>query len=232
MTMSETSEQFRQAVAAAATGSIAGLALRAGLPRDAIRNVLSGHDPRLSRAADIACALGLTFRIGAPPPQSAGSEESEYDRYKDTPGSASTPLEVRDDDPVDRQTAENAESHTVAVPDHRMAECLVVLCRHYKALGTDYAREHFVEDLLQAGGSGTRAQWARLIDQVWPRGNPIPGREPDLWRTDDFGNTMNREDHGNDESEYGWYINFVVPFRMGGSDEVSNMRPRRCMTGR
>ena len=38
----------------------------AGLPRDAIRNILEGHDPKLSRVEDVADALNLEFYIGSP----------------------------------------------------------------------------------------------------------------------------------------------------------------------
>lgn len=51
-----------------------GAALRAGLPRDAIRSVLRGHPPTLPRAAAICEALGLELTIGErPPPGSAGA---------------------------------------------------------------------------------------------------------------------------------------------------------------
>lgn len=45
----------------------------AGLPRDAIRNILEGHDPKLSRVIEVASALGLEFYVG--PPRAAGPEE-------------------------------------------------------------------------------------------------------------------------------------------------------------
>ena len=45
---------------------MAGSAIAHGLPRDAIRRVLRGHDPRLSRADDICRALGITFTLGKP----------------------------------------------------------------------------------------------------------------------------------------------------------------------
>ena len=43
-----------------------------GLPRNAIRNVFEGHDPRLTRVAELATALGLEFYIG---PQRGDGEE-------------------------------------------------------------------------------------------------------------------------------------------------------------
>ena len=61
------SSEYRAAVATALAGrSLAGSATSNGLPRDAIRNVLKGHDPKLSRADAICRALGLTFTIGTP----------------------------------------------------------------------------------------------------------------------------------------------------------------------
>ena len=60
-------EEFREALRTAlADRSLAGTAVEAGLPRDAIRSVLVGHDPRLSRAVELADALGLEFYVGPP----------------------------------------------------------------------------------------------------------------------------------------------------------------------
>ena len=60
-------EEFREALRTAlADRPLAGTAVEAGLPRDAIRSVLVGHDPRLSRAVELADALGLEFYVGPP----------------------------------------------------------------------------------------------------------------------------------------------------------------------
>ena len=45
-----------------------GVAVDAGLPRDAIRSVLRGHPPHLQRAHDICCALDIAFTIGTDRP--------------------------------------------------------------------------------------------------------------------------------------------------------------------
>ena len=39
-------------------------AVAAGLPDDAIRHVLAGHDPKASRLSEICDALGLEFYVG------------------------------------------------------------------------------------------------------------------------------------------------------------------------
>ena len=64
-TMERHGEDYRATIARALGGrSVAGSAIAHGLPRDAIRRVLRGHDPRLSRADDICRALGITFTLG------------------------------------------------------------------------------------------------------------------------------------------------------------------------
>lgn len=58
-------ERFREAVRQAVDKrSVAGVATDAGLPRDAIRYVLEGRDPKLSRASAIAEALDIEFCLG------------------------------------------------------------------------------------------------------------------------------------------------------------------------
>lgn len=54
----------------------AGAALRAGLPRDAIRSVLRGHPPTFVRAAEICEALGCEFYMG--PPRGDKAERRVY----------------------------------------------------------------------------------------------------------------------------------------------------------
>ncbi|MXY66979.1 MAG: hypothetical protein F4Y47_00260 [Acidobacteriia bacterium] len=62
----DTVERFRQAVReAVGKRPVAKVAVDAGLPRDAIRYVLKGRNPPLSRAAEIADALELDFAIGS-----------------------------------------------------------------------------------------------------------------------------------------------------------------------
>lgn len=57
----------------------AAAALRAGLPRDAIRSVLRGHPPSLPRAAEICEALGVEIAIR--PPRPAGGRKSSIPEW-------------------------------------------------------------------------------------------------------------------------------------------------------
>jgi len=66
-TVERRSEEYRAAVKRALTGRTASrAALAHGLPKEAIRSVLNGHDPKLSRADDVCRALGITFLLGGP----------------------------------------------------------------------------------------------------------------------------------------------------------------------
>ncbi len=74
----------------AETGETAiGAALRAGLPRDAIRSVLRGHPPNLLRATKICDALGLSLSVGshrtAQPLGRVGADGSQH--QNSSPGS-------------------------------------------------------------------------------------------------------------------------------------------------
>ena len=74
----------------AETGETAiGAALRAGLPRDAIRSVLRGHPPNLLRATKICDALGLSLRVGPHETvQRLGSVDADDSEHqKSSPGS-------------------------------------------------------------------------------------------------------------------------------------------------
>ena len=72
-TVERLSEAYRAAVTRALTGRTASrTALAHGLPKEAIRSVLNGHDPRLSRADDVCRALGFTFRLGGALDEDAG----------------------------------------------------------------------------------------------------------------------------------------------------------------
>ena len=62
---------FRERVGRAIRGtSLAGTATAAGLPRNAVRDVIRGHEPRLSRVAAVAQALGFALELSPKEPRS------------------------------------------------------------------------------------------------------------------------------------------------------------------
>lgn len=125
-------------VARAVAGrSVAGSATAHGLPRDAIRRVLQGHDPRLSRADDICRALGT-------PRSSLGS------------AGQATPLAVRDPaSPSERDSRTSYPSGVTPLRDRQLAKLLVRLTGHWVELDA-HERERFaaaVAAILELSGA-------------------------------------------------------------------------------
>jgi hypothetical protein len=58
---------------------------------------------------------------------------------------------------------------------------------------------------------------------AWTICRTVPGRLPQDWRYDDFGNMIYRADHGK-QTEYGWEIDHRHPSALGGIDHHSNLR--------
>ena len=121
--MERPGKDYRATIARALGGrSVAGSATAHGLPRDAIRRVLRGHDPRLSRADAICRALGISFTIGTP---QDGSRRSGH----------ATGSWLSDSVPAGGGSASSrARAGSVPVRDPRLAELLGRLAEHWEEL--------------------------------------------------------------------------------------------------
>ena len=62
------------------------------------------------------------------------------------------------------------------------------------------------------------------IEQVWEKGKPIKGNNPDVWRKDAEGNKIKHGSYGT-TGEYGWEIDHKYPVSKGGSDQQKNLQP-------
>jgi hypothetical protein len=63
---------------------------------------------------------------------------------------------------------------------------------------------------------------------VWLQGHKVPGRDPDVWRQDDFGNLIRYQDYGDRNSRFGWEIDHRRPNALGGLGTLDNLRPLHC----
>jgi hypothetical protein len=45
-----------------------------------------------------------------------------------------------------------------------------------------------------------------VVERVWNLGQAVPGNDPAVWRKDEFGAWMHRQEYRNRHSEFGWEI--------------------------
>lgn len=59
----------------------------------------------------------------------------------------------------------------------------------------------------------------------WSRTSPLSG-QINAWdlRRDCLGNTVRYDDFNNRQSPYGWELEYIVPARLGGSTDPSNLQ--------
>ncbi len=63
------------------------------------------------------------------------------------------------------------------------------------------------------------------IQSVWEMAKEIARNNQNVWRQDQCGAWIKRDEYGNRNSEFGWEIDHITPVSRGGSDDLSNLRP-------
>jgi 5-methylcytosine-specific restriction endonuclease McrA len=69
------------------------------------------------------------------------------------------------------------------------------------------------------------------VDKVWEKGEPVPGKEPDLYRLDSTGNIIYKPSYGKN-SPMGWEIDHRKPIAKGGTDHLRNLQPLQTRQNR
>lgn len=69
----------------------------------------------------------------------------------------------------------------------------------------------------------TRYSKERLA-QIWNKGAIIPGKDPNLYRKDIYGNVMYKHSYGKD-TDMGWSVDHSKPQSKGGTDHLNNLQP-------
>lgn len=64
-----------------------------------------------------------------------------------------------------------------------------------------------------------------IIQKVWEKATIVSGQDPRVWRQDQCKAWIGRSFYGNRNSEYGWEIDHITPTSIGGTDNLSNLRP-------
>jgi hypothetical protein len=66
-----------------------------------------------------------------------------------------------------------------------------------------------------------------IINLVWEKANKVPGYDADLFRKDKFGSWITKNMYGEcyESFYFGWYIDYITPKDMGGSDDITNLEP-------
>jgi hypothetical protein len=63
------------------------------------------------------------------------------------------------------------------------------------------------------------------VETVWSKGRIVIGYDSSVYRQDDLGFWIKRDEYGDRQSTYGWEIDHVIRVADGGSDDISNLRP-------
>ncbi len=69
------------------------------------------------------------------------------------------------------------------------------------------------------------------LDHIWDKGQPIRGKDPDLYRKDIYGNEMYKPSYGK-TSEKGWEVDHSKPQAKGGTEHLNNLQPMNSSANR
>ena len=65
----------------------------------------------------------------------------------------------------------------------------------------------------------------KTIQAVWEKGKIISGFDKNVWRRDKDGHAIERDKHGDRDSDNGWEMDHIKLRKDGGKDVMTNLRP-------
>jgi 5-methylcytosine-specific restriction endonuclease McrA len=68
-------------------------------------------------------------------------------------------------------------------------------------------------------------------EKVWEKGKIIEGKNPELFRSDQYGNQIYKPSYGK-KTEQGWEIDHSKPTSKGGTDHLNNLNPTQWRINR
>ncbi|GKX46100.1 HNH endonuclease [Pectobacterium carotovorum] len=70
------------------------------------------------------------------------------------------------------------------------------------------------------------SNWTKeKIQAVWEKGAKVKDVDANMYRKDQCGAWMKRDEYGNRGHNEGWEIDHITTISKGGTDELSNLRP-------
>lgn len=63
----------------------------------------------------------------------------------------------------------------------------------------------------------------KQIEEAWDKAHRVRGKNPELYRKDDFGNIMYKPSYGK-QSNMGWEVDHIHPKAKGGTDSLRNLQ--------
>lgn len=69
------------------------------------------------------------------------------------------------------------------------------------------------------------------VQDVWDKGSPIRGKNPNLYRKDAHGNEIYRAAYGRD-GPMGWEVDHIKPRLKGGLNSLENLQPLQTRANR
>ena len=71
----------------------------------------------------------------------------------------------------------------------------------------------------------------KKVEEAWNNAHKIRGKNPEVYRRDDYGNTIFKSSYGK-QSDMGWEVDHRHPVSKGGTDSPKNLQAVQCKENR